>query len=344
MWRVKRGKKRLGSKIRKTLYYGILPKQERPSWALTNVVMEKFSERDENSLFLEKLRFEYASNLSREACVSPCSLVLALIYLERLMKSNPNYVSSIPSSKLFLVSVMVASKFLNDEGEEDEVFNHEWANCAQIDVAQLNQLEREFLTAIDWSLFVDEEDFATALAEIEYKVARSESLKRGWMTYTDLDILGRTQLLLDTWDLMVSQVINVSLACTAAYLASLVTLVGSALVVSSLPWNAPHQLPTDLTIDTGSISTTGNRLSHLSVDGSGSSHCTESSLDLETEPDVEALLSNLTQFANIVQDDDDNDQSKLDTFTFPQWLSYLNMGSSYIGFRREASSTEFYCF
>jgi hypothetical protein len=131
--------------------------------------MERFKEQDDNTLFLEKLRFEYASEISREACISPCSLVLAVIYLERLTKNNPNYVSSIPSSKLFLVSVvslaicysiiipikvpfcspqMIASKFLNDEGEEDEVFNSEWANCANIPLTDLNKLEREFLTAI----------------------------------------------------------------------------------------------------------------------------------------------------------------------------------------------------
>ena len=43
---------------------------------------------------------------------------------------------------------MVASKFLNDEGEEDEVFNSDWANSAKIDLKELNQLERKFLTAI----------------------------------------------------------------------------------------------------------------------------------------------------------------------------------------------------
>lgn len=43
---------------------------------------------------------------------------------------------------------MIASKFLNDEGEEDEVFNNEWASCAKIPLTDLNKLEREFLTAI----------------------------------------------------------------------------------------------------------------------------------------------------------------------------------------------------
>lgn len=134
------------------------------------VIVEKFTETDSN-LFLEKLCFEYAAELSREACLSPCSLVVALIYLDRLCQSNPNFVSSIPSSKLFLISVvraisgfsqsntnffivfilfiqMVASKFLNDDGEDDEVINSEWAKSAKIELSDLNQIERQFLQAI----------------------------------------------------------------------------------------------------------------------------------------------------------------------------------------------------
>lgn len=43
---------------------------------------------------------------------------------------------------------MVASKYLYDDGEEDEVFNDEWATSAALSLADLNQAEREFLTAI----------------------------------------------------------------------------------------------------------------------------------------------------------------------------------------------------
>lgn len=43
---------------------------------------------------------------------------------------------------------MVASKFLNDEGEDDEVFNPDWANSANIELNELNQLERDFLQAM----------------------------------------------------------------------------------------------------------------------------------------------------------------------------------------------------
>lgn len=43
---------------------------------------------------------------------------------------------------------MVASKFLNDEGEDDEVFNAEWALSGDLTILQINQLEKDFLKAI----------------------------------------------------------------------------------------------------------------------------------------------------------------------------------------------------
>nr|CAG4646259.1 EOG090X069C [Macrothrix elegans] len=227
----------------KTLYYGMLLKTThslKSTLPLTNVVVEKFSQCDSN-LFLGKICFDYAADLSRDACLSPCSIVLALIYLERLCQNNPNFISSVPSSKLFLISVLVATKFLSDDGEEDEVINSEWANSAKLDLKELNELERQFLQAIDWALYVDDEEFSEALAKIECHVARQESLKRGWLTYTDLTVLAHQKLLKDTLDLVHSLVLNVSIACMTAYLASLFTLycgmMSSAIVASSFTWN-----------------------------------------------------------------------------------------------------------
>ena len=43
---------------------------------------------------------------------------------------------------------MVASKFLHDDGEEDEVFNTEWAQSGHLSIAKMNRLEKDFLKAI----------------------------------------------------------------------------------------------------------------------------------------------------------------------------------------------------
>ena len=43
---------------------------------------------------------------------------------------------------------MVASKFLHDDGEVDEVFSDEWAASAGLNVKDINNFERDFLQAI----------------------------------------------------------------------------------------------------------------------------------------------------------------------------------------------------
>ena len=43
---------------------------------------------------------------------------------------------------------MVASKYLYDEGEDEEVFNDEWGAAGKLDVQTVNNLEMNFLNAI----------------------------------------------------------------------------------------------------------------------------------------------------------------------------------------------------
>ncbi|PSN53286.1 hypothetical protein C0J52_04663 [Blattella germanica] len=95
------------SRIKKTLYYGKLPITERFSLPVTELAAELFSEV-KNGRSLERLDLEEAAAMSRNACVSPCSLVLALLYLERLKTCNPEYLQRVAPSELFLVSMVSA--------------------------------------------------------------------------------------------------------------------------------------------------------------------------------------------------------------------------------------------
>lgn len=49
---------------------------------------------------------------------------------------------------------MVASKYLYDEGEEEEVFNDEWGAAGKLDVKTVNNLEMNFLNAIVSGFFL----------------------------------------------------------------------------------------------------------------------------------------------------------------------------------------------
>ena len=113
--------------------------------------------------------------------------VLALLYLDRLRSSNPKYLGNISSTDLFLVSLMVASKFLHDDGEEDEVFNDEWAKSGAMEKKELNELELNFLSAIDWSIYVSPNEYEQTTQKIELAVALKQVGDRGgWTTYSDL--------------------------------------------------------------------------------------------------------------------------------------------------------------
>ncbi|XP_012263099.2 protein CNPPD1 [Athalia rosae] len=228
------------SRITKSLYYSKLPMTDRLSLPVTELAAELFTEV-RSGRTLERLDVEEAGRISRNACVSPCSLVLALLYLERLKDCNPEYLQRVAPSELFLISLMVASKFLHDDGEEDEVFNTEWAESAGLTLPEVNNLEKDFLIAIDWTIFVCNNDFWDRLQKLERDIAYKEGRKRGWFSYTDLSFL------MDSIQLaaVIQAVVSVSSICLATYAAGVATLLGSALVASQLPGTslAPRQSP-----------------------------------------------------------------------------------------------------
>jgi len=64
---------------------------------------------------------------------------------------------------------MVASKYLYDEGEEEEVFNDEWGAAGKVDVQTMNTLEMNFLSAI----------VSGAVAVAEYFTGRGKGGMKG---------------------------------------------------------------------------------------------------------------------------------------------------------------------
>lgn len=143
-------------------------------------------------------------------------------------KRNPDYLTSISSADLFLVSMMVASKFLHDDGEEDEVFNDEWAQSGGMDTKEINNLEIDFLSAIDWRIFVGPDEFSQAVEKVETKVAMKEVSDRGWATYTELETLSGVT---DLWGLCVDLSVKMTAVCAAAYTAGFLSLLATTAVL-----------------------------------------------------------------------------------------------------------------
>lgn len=226
---------KLNERFKKTLYYGKLPATECPSLPLSDAALELFTKTVPNG-GLDVLDMHYAASVSRKACISPCSLILAIMYLDQLRHKNPEYLQNVASCDLFLISMLVASKFLYDNGEDDEVFNTEWACSANIDVKDLNNLEREFLAALNWEVFVKPSEFFNLVREVECKIALKEMSKRGWFTYTDISVLSHNSVSVEIITILVDNVIKVIVITAVAYVVAVMTLLGaSRLCQKSIP-------------------------------------------------------------------------------------------------------------
>jgi len=227
----------LYERYRKTLNYSKLPVTDRSSLPLTQLAVDTFTTVGLDSLgsSLGRLDVGRAAEVTRSSCVGPSSLVLALLYLDRLRRNNPDYLTSISSADLFLVSMMVASKFLHDDGEEDEVFNDEWAKSGGLDTKELNKLEINFLSAMDWRVFVKKDEFTGVVERVEEDIALRQVAERGWATYTELTTLSRSLVLQDLLQLCTALTIKMTAVCVAAYAAGFISLLGTAAVLERTP-------------------------------------------------------------------------------------------------------------
>lgn len=136
---------------------------------------------------------------------------------------------------------MVSSKFLHDDGEEDEVFTDEWAKSGDITVSELCQLEKEFLKAIDWNIFVREPAFWNRLEQLESDIALREGSKRGWFTYTELKYLSNVY----EFTHLVNTLVAVSAVLALTYAVGVATLAGSVFLTSRIPGTSLYTLKND---------------------------------------------------------------------------------------------------
>ncbi|XP_057304123.1 protein CNPPD1-like [Hydractinia symbiolongicarpus] len=175
----------LAFRLKKTLYCSEDNDcYESSSVALTDVAVSMLL--DTATCSRRKITQRYASSLTRQLPISPCALMMGILYSERLRQLNPSYLERVSSSDIYVVSMLVATKFLHDEGEEEEIFNNEWAEAAGLAVSTVNKLEREFLDAMNWNAYVSPSDFLDFCTKMETKIAFKYGLQRGWFSYTDL--------------------------------------------------------------------------------------------------------------------------------------------------------------
>lgn len=83
-------------------------------------------------------------------CNKAC-LVLALVYIDRIVNTHPEVIiNNMTVHRLMLAGILVASKFLDDDGFD----NAHYAQIGGISTKILNELEAQFLNLLDWRLHV----------------------------------------------------------------------------------------------------------------------------------------------------------------------------------------------
>ncbi|GIY97330.1 protein CNPPD1 [Caerostris extrusa] len=184
----------MSKRLQKTLYAGNFDDlehmdnfPEHPPIELTGLTFKLFSKAVPN-YGLDILDMDYVSVTSEATRISPCAMIMAMIYLERLQINNSEYLETVSPPGLFVVTMLVASKFLFED-EEDAVSNRMWAELLNFDVKELNNLEQEFLSAIDWKVFVSESEYLRYLNNLEKVIAVKQSSLRNWSSYTDIYVL-----------------------------------------------------------------------------------------------------------------------------------------------------------
>ncbi|XP_023695886.1 protein CNPPD1 [Paramormyrops kingsleyae] len=228
------GHQKLSERVRKRLYYGLDSdcSLDALSCPVTDIAVELLQKSAPSPI--RKLQKKYAAHVAREACISPCAMMLALVYIERLRHRNPEYLQQISSSDLFLISMMVASKYLYDEGEEEEVFNDEWGAAGKLGVQTVNTLEMNFLKAIDWSLYAEPYEFFDILNQIETSIAEKQGLNRGWFTYTDLCVLLEQSAWQQAFTAIYHHFAKLTCMLGLVYLTSVAGLIASSAVLQQL--------------------------------------------------------------------------------------------------------------
>ncbi|KAJ9051354.1 hypothetical protein DSO57_1005357 [Entomophthora muscae] len=94
---------------------------------------------------------QFCHSLIRSCCPTVSSLLPALAYLERVRAKNPKWISHQPQDQLFTVSMILASKYIDDM----PLPNSHWAAISNSNPRQINSLEIELFDVSSYTINFD---------------------------------------------------------------------------------------------------------------------------------------------------------------------------------------------
>lgn len=112
---------------------------------------------------------DYLERINKYASCSTECLVLALIYVDRLIQQSNFALTSLNVHRVIITSVMLAAKFF-----DDQYFNNKYyAKVGGVPCKEINSLEVEFLFLVNFSLHVTEEVYYRYFSELMNHAANS---------------------------------------------------------------------------------------------------------------------------------------------------------------------------
>lgn len=121
---------------------------------------------------------------------------------------------------------MVATKFYSGHDDEEPYVN--WAEYMHTTSDHLLQIELSFLNAIDWRVYISNEEFFEKVKALEIILARQQGLNRGFFTYLELcNVMPSVQ--------MAKQFIQHILVLAFSYTVFVATMVASVFLISQIP-------------------------------------------------------------------------------------------------------------
>ena len=97
---------------------------------------------------------DYLKRIIQYTGIESSSLIIALIYLDRICL-NDILITEYNIHRLVLTSLIISIKY-----NEDLIFeNKYYSEVAGVSIKEFNSLEREFLTIINFNLYISDEEF-----------------------------------------------------------------------------------------------------------------------------------------------------------------------------------------
>ena len=98
---------------------------------------------------------DYMVRIAKYMKIEDSTLILALIYIDRISRKRKIFVNEYNVYRLFFMSVVVATKY----NEDKHYSNTYYAKIGGVELEQLNQMECEFVMGINFDLFVEAKVF-----------------------------------------------------------------------------------------------------------------------------------------------------------------------------------------